>query len=270
MRFAMACIGLPVLVVLSACGGGSSDSYSNSGGTSSGSGDNTSGSSSGSGTSSTAKYYRRTDNETALALDGGNSYFCSWGDCPSGVTCGMTIYGAENGSQVDWQIPTTADGGNKVKTTFDIVRSGSGLTLYYQGSRTGDYVQVSSWSAATSGDGGYCSGNTSSSGSNGSGSGSGSGSSSGGTSSGGSTTGQIAVYTRRSSSPAAISVTIDGQSVGSLTSYFFSTPNCGDSGTITRTLPVGTHTLSASSGNLSWGPGSFSITAGGCLTYELQ
>lgn len=98
----------------------------------------------------------------------------------------------------------------------------------------------------------------------------GGGSSNPGTGGGGqSTTGQVAVWTSRSSG-SSIAVSIDGSSVGSLTSYFTSAPTCGASGTITKTLPVGTHSLSATATGGSWGPANFNITAGGCLTYQLN
>jgi hypothetical protein len=102
-----------------------------------------------------------------------------------------------------------------------------------------------------------------------SGSGSGSGSGAG---SGSSSTGQVAVWTRRSTwDTSTINVSIDGSSIGSLTTYYTSTPNCGDSGTVTTTLAVGSYSLSASDGpNQSWGPSSITITSGGCLMYELM
>lgn len=91
----------------------------------------------------------------------------------------------------------------------------------------------------------------------------------GGTTGGGGSTGQVAVWTSRSSGP-NIDVSIDGVAVGTLTQYFTGTPNCGDAGTITRTLPVGSHTVKGTAGTLTWGPSSFNITAGGCLMYQLQ
>jgi hypothetical protein len=64
---------------------------------------------------------------------------------------------------------------------------------------------------------------------------------------------------------------VDGSSAGTLSSYFTSgTPSCGDSGTVTRTLSAGSHSFSASASNATWGPASFNISAGGCLTYQLQ
>lgn len=88
---------------------------------------------------------------------------------------------------------------------------------------------------------------------------------------GGSTTGQIAVWSSRSTTKTgSTSVSIDNAYAGGLTTYYTSTPTCGDSGTITKTLSVGTHSLSAVDGSLSWGPSNFTITPGGCLTFELN
>jgi hypothetical protein len=93
----------------------------------------------------------------------------------------------------------------------------------------------------------------------------------GGTTTGGTTTGQIAVWTARSTfQTSSIQVKIDGVAVGGLTQYYTSTPTCGGSGTITKTLAVGAHSLTAVDGTMTWTSGSFNITAGGCLTYQLM
>jgi hypothetical protein len=85
------------------------------------------------------------------------------------------------------------------------------------------------------------------------------------------TTGQIAVYTTRATTQTgSTTVTIDNVTAGSLTTYFTSAPTCGASGTVTKTLSVGSHTLSAADGTLTWGPTTFSITAGGCVTFALN
>lgn len=81
-------------------------------------------------------------------------------------------------------------------------------------------------------------------------------------------TGQIAVWSGTASG-GSIAVSIDNTPVGSLTSYYTSTPTCGGSGTITKTLSVGSHSLSATASGKSWGPTNFTITAGTCLTYQL-
>ncbi len=85
---------------------------------------------------------------------------------------------------------------------------------------------------------------------------------------GGNATGQIAVWSGTASG-GDISVFIDNTLVGTLTRYYTSTPNCGDSGTVTKTLPIGTHIISGkATGGTSWGPTNVTITAGGCLTVE--
>jgi len=93
-----------------------------------------------------------------------------------------------------------------------------------------------------------------------------------GTGTGGSTTtGQVAFWTKKTTTQSgSITVNIDNAYAGGLTQHFTSTPNCGDSGTLTKTLTSGSHSYSAKDGTLSWGPSSFTITAGGCLTYELR
>lgn len=258
LKLVLAAFGLSVLL---ACGGGGDSSSPPPASSGGGSATTSPSPSPGAGTggssgSSDAKYYRRTNNSTALALNGANSYFCAWDDCPGGTTCGVKIFGADKGSSVDWQIPTTANGGNKVRTTFDVISNGSGLTLLYQGQRTGDYTPVASWNEATAGDMGYCGG---------------SGPTTPGTGTGTSpaSTGQIAVWSR-SASGGNISVTLDNVFAGTLSSYYKITPNCGDSGTVTQTLAVGTHSLKATSVGGNWGPASFTITANTCLRYELM
>lgn len=85
------------------------------------------------------------------------------------------------------------------------------------------------------------------------------------------TTGEIAVWTSRTTTPSGtISVRIDGAAAGTLTTYSKGAPTCGDSGTVTKTLAPGSHSVSAADGALSWGPTSVVITAGGCVTYQLQ
>lgn len=112
---------------------------------------------------------------------------------------------------------------------------------------------------------------TTGSGSTGSGS-TGSGTTGSGTTS--PTTGQITIWNSRSTTQSgSTSVRIDNASVGSLNQYYTSAPTCGmtsNGAAITRTLSVGTHSFSAADGNLTWGPSSFSITAGGCLLYQLR
>lgn len=237
---------LSLVLVLAACGGG--DDSSDSGGPSASSG--------GGGSTQTGTYYRRTNGTTAIALNGGSSSMCSWADCPGGATCGVRLDGVENGSNVVFQIPTSS--GSKVPTTFQIERTGSGVTLWYQGSRAGDYTPVSSWADAVRGDQGYCGGTGGSSG------GSGSGGSSG------ATTGRIMVFLGNGALSSAVTVTIDGATAGTLTSYFSGTPTCGAAGTITRTVSLGGHTVSARNSEYSWAARTVNVTAGGCTAYELR
>lgn len=248
-------IGLVSLLLLFAAGcggggGGSDASGSNAGGASTATG----GTSGSSGTSSAnGKYYRRTNGTTALALNGASSYFCSWDGCPSDVTCGVKVNGTDKGSSLEWLIPS--GNGKLVTTIFGVLPTSSGITLTYIDDRIGDYVPVSSWASATSGDNGYCSGT---------------GTTGTGTTTGNqSTTGQVAVWTSRSSG-SSIAVSIDNTAIGSLTSYFSSTPTCGSSGTLTKTLSVGSHLIKATATGGSWGPSTINITAGGCLMYQLQ
>ena len=103
-----------------------------------------------------------------------------------------------------------------------------------------------------------------------SGGGSGSGGATTGSTSGGATgsaTGQISIWTN--SQQGVNAVYIDNVAVGGLTNFFTGTPTCGANGTITKTLSVGTHSVNATDTNASWGATNVTITAGGCLTYEL-
>jgi hypothetical protein len=45
---------------------------------------------------------------------------------------------------------------------------------------------------------------------------------------------------------------------------------CGANGCATFTLNPGQYSFSASCPSRTWGPGSFTVTSGGCLLYELQ
>ena len=80
-------------------------------------------------------------------------------------------------------------------------------------------------------------------------------------------TGRLSIWTDYAS---AIAVGVDGASVGSLTQYFASgTPTCGQSGTLTVTLAVGTHSVSGSAGSSTWNT-TGSVTAGGCTLLKLS
>jgi len=94
---------------------------------------------------------------------------------------------------------------------------------------------------------------------------------SGGTGGPSETTGQIAIWTN--SQYGVDSVYLDNSYVGTLDSYYSSgTPTCGDSGTITRTVTAGTHTVSASNSSTgtTWSEKNVTVTPGGCLTYILS
>ncbi len=84
-----------------------------------------------------------------------------------------------------------------------------------------------------------------------------------------SSTGQVAFWSADPNG-GTITVNVDGSTVGSLTQYYTSTPTCGGAGTVTKTLTAGSHTLSASASGGTWGPSPFTVTAGGCLTYQLM
>jgi hypothetical protein len=78
--------------------------------------------------------------------------------------------------------------------------------------------------------------------------------------------GQVAIWTRNYGSPY---VSIDGQSVGSVTARS-TPPTCaGGSGSIVKSLVAGGHSITANYPSLSFVPDNIAITAGGCLVYEL-
>jgi len=66
-----------------------------------------------------------------------------------------------------------------------------------------------------------------------------------------------------------ISVYIDGQYAGGLSHYYTTTPSCGASGAVTKTLSVGSHTVKGSCGTSTWGPKTVMVTEGGCYRLEL-
>lgn len=82
-----------------------------------------------------------------------------------------------------------------------------------------------------------------------------------------STTGQLSIWTNHSAGIG--SVYVDGVSVGGLTQSFTTGPACGASGTISKTLAAGTHTVKATASNYSWPASTTTIKAGMCTTYEL-
>jgi hypothetical protein len=83
----------------------------------------------------------------------------------------------------------------------------------------------------------------------------------------GSGTGQLSIWTNYSTQ---IAVRVDGTSVGTTTTYFSTgTPSCGQAGTITVTVPAGTHNVSGTSGQYTWN-GNVTVVAGSCTLYELR
>ena len=84
---------------------------------------------------------------------------------------------------------------------------------------------------------------------------------------GGTGTGQLSIWTNY---PNQIAVTVDGGAVGVTTSYFpTGTPTCGQSGTITLTLPAGVHSVGGTSGSLFWNS-TTTVVAAQCSLYELR
>jgi hypothetical protein len=83
----------------------------------------------------------------------------------------------------------------------------------------------------------------------------------------GGTTGQLSIWTDYSSQ---IAVSIDGGFAGTLTSYFSSTtPTCGQSGTLTLTVPIGGHAIGGVSGATTWN-GTATVAAGQCTLFKLS
>jgi hypothetical protein len=80
-------------------------------------------------------------------------------------------------------------------------------------------------------------------------------------------TGQLSIWTNYRNQ---IALKVDGTAVGSTTSYFANgPPTCGQAGTVTVTLPAGPHTISGSSGTLTWN-GTATVVAGQCTLFELN
>jgi hypothetical protein len=127
-------------------------------------------------------------------------------------------------------------------------------------------------------DGKYCdvyvgtgSGSSSSSSSSGTtGSSSGGTSSSSSSSSGGSSLGQVTFWTASDLGCGSITVTVSGYTSASIGSYYTSgISDCGATGCATYNLSPGTYSYSAECSSYTWSD-SFTITANGCLKYELQ
>lgn len=81
-------------------------------------------------------------------------------------------------------------------------------------------------------------------------------------------TGQLAIWT--SNQYGVAQVYIDNENVGSLTSYYTGQPDCGASGTVTKTLSAGSHTVKGTNNNTNWGPMGVTVQTGRCTLLELQ
>jgi hypothetical protein len=84
---------------------------------------------------------------------------------------------------------------------------------------------------------------------------------------------QITVWTGMSTFPcntAGINVYIDDSYIGTLNSYYTSTPGCGASGGASISVEPGTHKFYAqcSSGSTTWGPYYYSVS-GSCYKWQL-
>jgi len=84
-------------------------------------------------------------------------------------------------------------------------------------------------------------------------------------------TGSVVFWTDKDCGCGNISINVGGQFAGQNTNFSSSglAPNCGASGFVTMTLPVGTHTISATCNGLSWN-GDFTITKGQCTPFQLR
>lgn len=104
------------------------------------------------------------------------------------------------------------------------------------------------------------------------------GSTSGGSSSSGSTSsssggsaGQVTFFSTSDHGCGNIAVTISGYGTYYVSQYYPSgISDCGAAGCATFTLSPGQYNYSATCDNLTWGPATITIDAGGCLQYQLQ
>lgn len=86
---------------------------------------------------------------------------------------------------------------------------------------------------------------------------------------------EICVWTALSVFPCStevIDVYIDDVYAGSLDQYYTTTPDCGESGTVTLPVTPGTHKFAAScaSGSTTWGPDYYNVDDGVCYKWELS
>lgn len=136
-----------------------------------------------------------------------------------------------------------------VTHTFKIIMSGSKLILRVPATSTNpnhvdtEYIRSNNWPCGGSG-----------------------GDGSGGTTTGG--TGNVIFYTQTDHGCGPITVKISNQ-VGSISSYYSATPNCGDTGGANFTLPAGNYNYTAECSKYTWGS-SITITAGGCFKMKLN
>jgi hypothetical protein len=80
--------------------------------------------------------------------------------------------------------------------------------------------------------------------------------------------GQALIWTSNSSAD-PISVYIDDISVGTITAYYNSAPECGSMGCVTANLKVGDHLVDATDGYDTWS-GTVTVTKNGCSKFNLQ
>jgi len=81
-------------------------------------------------------------------------------------------------------------------------------------------------------------------------------------------TGQLTIWTSNCSVN-QINVSIDGTAAGTITNCYTSIPACAATGCVTATLKVGSHSIYATDGNVSWN-GTMTVTVNGCSTFQLQ
>jgi len=84
----------------------------------------------------------------------------------------------------------------------------------------------------------------------------------------------VTIYSTNGKAQHEIDVTLDGSSIGSLTTYFPNDePSCrtpSADGVITLMVPAGNHTLEASSSNLNWPSHAFSVDKCVCMVLPLS
>lgn len=86
---------------------------------------------------------------------------------------------------------------------------------------------------------------------------------------GGTGEGNIIFWTNSDLGCGIVSVTLQGQGSGSISSYYGSSPNCGASGCANFTVAPGTYSYTASCGNYTWN-GSITVPANQCFKMQLM